>query len=283
MPNANDELMHHGIDGQRWGVTHGPPYPLSRADHKRIIKSAESTEKRNLSYRKSRKFAKRMSDEDLNATIDRLRREETYRNLVSKDKQEKAIARKARALDRKVAKAQLKKLKKEQEIRENQNKPKKERFGTTKELAKKAASIGTEKMATAGFTALAKALFPNDENVGKFDFTLYDDTQKNFMKGKATPAQFKALKKSLSIPAKDALDTIDLDKVNKILDTDMYDVTAKVKNFSYKTLDTDTWKVDFNAQDKLVKAFNANNQNKVDFGDLSNISMNDITIIPLDD
>lgn len=278
----DDELMHHGIDGQRWGVTHGPPYPLSRADHKRIIKSAESTEKRNLSYRKSRKFAKRMSDEDLNATIDRLRREETYRNLVSKDKQEKAIARKARALDRKVAKAKLKKLKKEQEIKENQNKPKKERFGTTKELAKKAASIGTEKMATAGFTALAKALFPNDENAGKFDFTIFDE-QKNSIKGKATPSQFVKLRKSINASYKDNLDTIDLDKVNKILDSDMYDVTAKVKNFSYKTLDTDTWKVDFNAQDKLVKAFNANNQNKVDFGDLSNINMNDITIIPLDD
>ena len=278
----DDELMHHGIDGQRWGVTHGPPYPLSRADHKRIIKSAESTEKRNLSYRKSRKFAKRMSDEDLNATIDRLRREETYRNLVSKDKQEKAIARKARALDRKIAKAQIKKLKKEQEIRENQNKPKKERFGTTKELAKKAASIGTEKMATAGFTALAKALFPDDENAGKFDFTIFDE-QKNSIKGKATPSQFVKLRKSINASYKDNLDTIDLDKVNKILDSDMYDVTAKVKNFSYKTLDTDTWKVDFNAQDKLVKAFNANNQNKVDFGDLSNINMNDITIIPLDD
>lgn len=23
-----DYLMHHGIDGQKWGVKHGPPYPL---------------------------------------------------------------------------------------------------------------------------------------------------------------------------------------------------------------------------------------------------------------
>jgi hypothetical protein len=22
------ELMHHGIPGQKWGVKHGPPYPL---------------------------------------------------------------------------------------------------------------------------------------------------------------------------------------------------------------------------------------------------------------
>jgi hypothetical protein len=23
-----DELYHHGIKGQKWGVRHGPPYPL---------------------------------------------------------------------------------------------------------------------------------------------------------------------------------------------------------------------------------------------------------------
>lgn len=23
-------LQHHGIEGQKWGVRHGPPYPLSR-------------------------------------------------------------------------------------------------------------------------------------------------------------------------------------------------------------------------------------------------------------
>ena len=82
----------------------------------------------------------------------------------NKDKQEKAIARKARALDRKVAKAQLKKLKKEQEIKENQNKPKKERFANTKELAMDAARIGVKTMATSGFAALAKALFPEEES-----------------------------------------------------------------------------------------------------------------------
>ena len=26
--NHEDYLMHHGIDGQKWGVKHGPPYPL---------------------------------------------------------------------------------------------------------------------------------------------------------------------------------------------------------------------------------------------------------------
>lgn len=28
---SSSYLMHHGIDGQRWGVRHGPPYPLDRS------------------------------------------------------------------------------------------------------------------------------------------------------------------------------------------------------------------------------------------------------------
>ena len=27
---VNNELCHHGIDGQKWGVRNGPPYPLNR-------------------------------------------------------------------------------------------------------------------------------------------------------------------------------------------------------------------------------------------------------------
>lgn len=32
------ELYHHGIKGQQWGVRNGPPYPLSRVDHNKVIK-----------------------------------------------------------------------------------------------------------------------------------------------------------------------------------------------------------------------------------------------------
>lgn len=83
-----NELYHHGIDGQRWGVTHGPPYPLSRSQHRAVVRSAKATEKRNLTYKGSKKYSHRMSDEDLNKTIERLQKEETYRRLVSKDREE---------------------------------------------------------------------------------------------------------------------------------------------------------------------------------------------------
>lgn len=36
----NNELYHHGILGQKWGVRNGPPYPLSAGDHSKAEKKA---------------------------------------------------------------------------------------------------------------------------------------------------------------------------------------------------------------------------------------------------
>lgn len=123
-----NELYHHGIDGQRWGVKHGPPYPLDRADHNKVVeKSKKATEKRHLSYTSSRKYAKRMTDKDLNDTIDRLQREETYRRLVSGEK-----------TSNKLAKKQLKATKEANKLRKEEQKLNRERF----EEDKKNNSIG---------------------------------------------------------------------------------------------------------------------------------------------
>lgn len=40
-PKRDNVLMHHGIDGQRWGVKHGPPYPLDREDHNRVVRKEQ--------------------------------------------------------------------------------------------------------------------------------------------------------------------------------------------------------------------------------------------------
>ena len=41
-----DELSHHGIDGQKWGVRNGPPYPLDKSDYsnseKRALKKTQN-------------------------------------------------------------------------------------------------------------------------------------------------------------------------------------------------------------------------------------------------
>lgn len=41
-PPYPNELYHHGIKGQTWGVTNGPPYPLSQAEHNSVVSEAKS-------------------------------------------------------------------------------------------------------------------------------------------------------------------------------------------------------------------------------------------------
>ena len=75
------ELVHHGVDGQQWGVRNGPPYPLDR-------KSARAERKQKLKEVKSRKHIKKpsklayFSDEELQKAIDRLNLELEYMDLV---------------------------------------------------------------------------------------------------------------------------------------------------------------------------------------------------------
>lgn len=165
-----NELYHHGIDGQRWGVMHGPPYPLSRAEHRAVVNSQKSSEKRNLSWRSSRKHAKRMNDQDLNATIDRLKREEEYRNLVSKDKVTRSQKRalKKQQKQQKVAQKEQQKLAK-QVSAQSGGKGKKE-DGVIKKSVKEAIGQAIKTVGASGAATLAKYLFPGDEStLGKFN------------------------------------------------------------------------------------------------------------------
>lgn len=97
----NNELYHHGIEGQRWGRRNGPPYPLSKAENrairrqaKRQAKQEKILRKRGLSSSAASKYAKEMSDEQLNSIIDRLQREETYKKLVKKPDGKKSFKEK---------------------------------------------------------------------------------------------------------------------------------------------------------------------------------------------
>lgn len=38
-------LAHHGIQGMQWGVSNGPPYPLSDAEHRRVVNKAKTAAK----------------------------------------------------------------------------------------------------------------------------------------------------------------------------------------------------------------------------------------------
>lgn len=45
-----DELFHHGVEGQKWGVRNGPPYPLER---KRVAKSGKSGKLEDINIHRS--------------------------------------------------------------------------------------------------------------------------------------------------------------------------------------------------------------------------------------
>ncbi len=58
----NDYIAHHGIDGQKWGVRNGPPYPLSR--------KGSITKKKNVTskvWKKQKKLPKNATSQNLDS------------------------------------------------------------------------------------------------------------------------------------------------------------------------------------------------------------------------
>lgn len=52
--SRTDFLMHHGIQGQRWGVRNGPPYPLGSSPRKVFISGTSKLKnKESFAYRKN--------------------------------------------------------------------------------------------------------------------------------------------------------------------------------------------------------------------------------------
>lgn len=78
-----EELMHHGIDGQKWGVKNGPPYPLD-GGHKTSGKKKYRTDKgyrrKNQNGSKKRKVSQ-MSNKELERQINRKQLEQRYNEL----------------------------------------------------------------------------------------------------------------------------------------------------------------------------------------------------------
>lgn len=114
LPNAtaSEELYHHGVDDQRWGVRHGPPYPLDPNPAKQAIrkkrslldvmrdrhairkkKHEEKEERKNAEENKKAiesgnaeailKRKDKMSDEELSAALTRLELVEKIKNKNS--------------------------------------------------------------------------------------------------------------------------------------------------------------------------------------------------------
>lgn len=67
----SNELYHHGIPKQKWGVKHGPPYPLDQEVHNRIVKGKAEYSKQNISDSK-------VKQERISKLVDELNNEWDY-------------------------------------------------------------------------------------------------------------------------------------------------------------------------------------------------------------
>lgn len=97
-----NELYHHGVKGQKWGVTNGPPYPLSDdistgKSLRKMSREEKRAEKKASTKSELTKKAKTMSEEDLKKEIDRLNLEKRYvdlnKDLTRKEKTETFLSK----------------------------------------------------------------------------------------------------------------------------------------------------------------------------------------------
>ena len=87
----NDELMHYGVKGQKWGVIRTPeqlgrkkpPSSKSLFEKKKSKPKAKSESSKKETAPKP-KSVKEMSDEELNSAIRRMQLEQTYASLSPK-------------------------------------------------------------------------------------------------------------------------------------------------------------------------------------------------------
>lgn len=77
---SNGELRHHGVKGQRWGIRRyqNKDGSLTPAGRKRADKDL----KKKKGYRNKEDPVKSMSDEELNKKVNRLQKENQYRQLT---------------------------------------------------------------------------------------------------------------------------------------------------------------------------------------------------------
>lgn len=96
-------LQHHGIDGQKWGVKNGPPYPLdsskpSRKERRRDKrKENRELKKKDKELKKKIQDRKYLSDEEIDLMIKRLSKEKELRDLYLSNNPKSKEAEKGKA------------------------------------------------------------------------------------------------------------------------------------------------------------------------------------------
>lgn len=75
---TDESLSHHGIEGQKWGVKNGPPYPLDASDH-------SAAEKKHMGYFARKKTAKEEEKQRRQAEEEEQKRKDKLYNDLSKE------------------------------------------------------------------------------------------------------------------------------------------------------------------------------------------------------
>ena len=96
--DMNNSLQHHGIKNQKWGVRHGPPYPLSKQEHSAVVtgkinrkdiakKAAEKRRKKILhDPKKLYKHADEFTKEEIDNAVEKIKSMQNVKNLYDKPK-----------------------------------------------------------------------------------------------------------------------------------------------------------------------------------------------------
>ena len=79
----NNELYHHGIKGQKWGVKNGPPYPLVKAGRRSKKNSADEEAKKAM--RRDVKNRRLLSDAEIKQKIERIQNQKKLKDLTEEE------------------------------------------------------------------------------------------------------------------------------------------------------------------------------------------------------
>lgn len=96
-------LIHHGINGQKWGVRNGPPYPLDQDDLSPAERKADTGDIKRVERDRKERIIKKdysnMSDADLRKTVERMELENRYLRAIDASKGKSFIEQKAATLN----------------------------------------------------------------------------------------------------------------------------------------------------------------------------------------
>ena len=92
---SDNALFHHGVDGMKWGVRNGPPYPLDKAGRKALEEQKSTIKGRSvkISTRDKAKIIKSniddLTDDEIRFLINRIKLEKEIDGLLSEGQKQK--------------------------------------------------------------------------------------------------------------------------------------------------------------------------------------------------